>query len=149
VGGVTRLVALALAAALAVPALAAAAAPKPPSGKYRIDYNGTGSMRVKDKVLTALSVVPKDQPAACGTGTIKLKSTHKLTTATRAGYTNWIVGKNTPKTSSGYSLVKGTFAFGGKTVAGKIKVLWFDDNLKTGDGEIVVGDCDLHFSFQK
>jgi hypothetical protein len=76
-----------------------------------------------------------------------LKDTHALTIAARAGYRNWIVGKNTPKTSSGYSQVKAKFAVGGQTVKGKVKLIWSDT--KSGDGEITVGACDLYFSFQK
>jgi hypothetical protein len=147
----TRLAVLAIAALLAVPPVAAAVTNPPvPSGKYKLRSAGTGSLRVKDKVLTSLSIAPTpDAFNMCAAGTIKLKTTHKLTIAARNGYRSWIVGKNTPKTSSGYSLIKTKVAVGGKTVKAKIKLIWFDDNLKTGDGELVVGACDLYFSFQK
>jgi hypothetical protein len=147
---VTRVLALALTAALAVPCVAAGqATPKAPSGKYKVVFHGTGSLRVKDKKLTSLSIVPKDDDTACGTSTIKLKVVHTLTTVTRAGYTNWIVGKPTPKKTDAYQLVKTKIGIAGKTINAKIKVLWYDDNIKSGTGEIVFGDCDLQFNFAK
>lgn len=146
----TRVLALALAAALAVPCVAAGQAkPKAPSGKYKVVFHGTGSLRVKDKKLTSLSIVPKDDDTACGTSTVKLKVVHTLTTVTRAGYTNWIVGKPTPKKADAYQLVKTKVAIGGKTISAKIKVLWYDDNIKSGAGQLVYGQCDLDFAFQK
>ena len=145
----TRILVLALATALAVPSLAAAATPKAPSGKYKMVFHGTGSLRVKDKKLTSLSIVPKDDDTACGTAKIKVNVVHTLTTVTRAGYTNWIVGKATPKEYDAYQLVKTKLMIDGKTIKGKIKLLWQDDNIKSGSGQIVFGDCGLDFNFQK
>lgn len=144
----TRVAALVLTLALCVPVAASAAAPKAPSGKWKIVFHGDGTLKVKDRRLTSLSVVPKDDDTACGTTRVKLKVVHSLTTVTRAGYTNWIVGKPTPKKADAYQLVKTKLAIDGKIVAGKIRILWQEGN-KTGSGELVYGDCSLDFAFQK
>ena len=145
----TRVMALALALALAIPIAAAAQSkPKAPSGKWSIVFQGTGSLRVKEKKLTSLSVTPKDASTSCGTARIKLKVVHSLTTVTRAGATNWIVGKPTPKKTDAYQPVKTKFAIDGKIVSGKIRVIWYEGN-KTGGAELFFGDCHLDTSFQK
>lgn len=141
--------AIALAAALMLPVVAGAQSkPKAPSGKWSIVFQGTGSLRVKEKKLTTLSVTPKGASTACGTAKIKLKVVHSLTTVTRAGVTNWIVGKPTPKKVDAYQPVKTKFAIDGKTVSGKIRVLWYEGN-RTGSAELFFGDCHLDTSFQK
>jgi hypothetical protein len=146
---VTRVIALALALALAVPVAAGAQSkPKAPSGKWSIVFQGSGSLRVKGKKLTSLSVTPKDASTSCGTAKVKLKVVHSLTTVTRAGYTNWIVGKPTPKKADAYQPVKTKFAIDGKTVSGKIRVLWQQDR-RTGSAELFYGTCVLDTSFQK
>ena len=144
----SRTIALALAVALCAPATAAAAAPKAPSGKWKVVFHGEGTVKVKDRKLTSISIVPKDDDTACGTARIKLKVVHSLTTVTRAGVTNWIVGKPTPKKADAYQLVKTKFAIDGEIVSGKIRMLWHEGN-KTGSGEFVFGGCQLDFAFQK
>lgn len=145
----TRIVALAVALALAVPIAAVAQSkPKAPSGKWSFVFQGTGSLRVKEKKLTTLSVIPKGASTACGTARIKLKVVHSLTTVTRAGVTNWIVGKPTPKKVDAYQPVKTKFAIEGKIVSGKIRVIWSEGN-RTGSAELYFGDCHLDASFQK
>ena len=144
-----RVLVLALAAVLALPALAGAAfTPKAPSGKFKVVFHGDGSLRVKDKKLTTLTIVPKDDDTACGTAKIKLEVVHTLTTVSRAGYTNWIVGKPTPKKADAYQLVKTKLSIAGETVSAKIRMLWRDDG-KSGSGELVFGGCGLDFAFQK
>jgi hypothetical protein len=147
----TRTLALFLAAALSAPAAATAqTTPKAPSGKYKVVFHGTGSVRVKDKKVISAAVIPKDDDTACGTDKITLKGTpYKLSIATRGGYRRWIVGKNAPSSSDGYNLIKAKFLFGGKTVSGKVKMLWNDDPAKTGSGVFAIGGCELDFSFQK
>jgi hypothetical protein len=141
--------ALALALALAVPLAAGAQSkPKAPSGKWSFVFQGTGTLKVKDKKLTSLSVTPDGASTACGTAKIKLKVVHSLTTVTRAGVTNWIVGKPTPKKVEAYQPVKTKFAIDGKIVKGKIRVLWREDR-KSGSAELYFGDCHLDASFQK
>lgn len=145
----TRSIALALAAVLAVPALAGAQSkPKPPSGKFKVVFHGDGSLRVKDKKLTTLSIVPKDDDTACGTAKVKLKVVHSLTTVTRAGVTNWIVGKPTPKKADAYQLVNTKIALGGEVRKAKIKMLWREGN-KFGSGQLVFGNCSLDFDYSK
>ena len=145
----TRVMALALALALVVPIAAGAQSkPKAPSGKWSIVFQGTGSLRVKERKLTTLSVIPKDASTACGTARIKLKVVHSLTTVTRAGVTNWIVGKPTPKKVDAYQFVKTKFAIDGKTVSGKIRALWREGN-RYGSAQLYFGECLLDVSFQK
>ena len=145
----TRALALAVAALLALPLVAGAQTkPKAPSGKWTFVFQGTGSLRVKEKKLTSLSVTPKDASTACGTSRIKLKVVHSLTTVSRAGVTNWIVGKPTPKKVDAYQPVKTKFAIDGKIVSGKIRALWYEGN-KTGSAELFFGTCHLDASFQK
>ena len=144
----TRIVALAIAAALVVPAVAGAATPKPPSGKYKVSFHGTGSLRVKEKKLTSLSIVPKDDDTACGTAGIKLRTVHSLTTVTRAGVTNWIVGKATPTKADAYQLVKTKIRIDGVDQKAKIKLLWREGN-KFGSGQLAFGGCELDFDFTK
>jgi len=146
---VIRWIAVALTIALAVPALATAATPKAPSGKYKLASGGTGSLKVKNKKLTSVSVVPKDASAACGTAKITVNVVHSLTTVTKAGYTNWIVGKATPKKGDGYQLVKTKFVIGGVKVSGKLRILWYDDGIKSGRGEMTFRECDWNFAFAK
>jgi hypothetical protein len=146
---VTRLIALALAAALAVPCIAAGQAkPKAPSGKFKVVSNGKGSLRVTDKKLVSLTILPQDGDTVCGPERIILTMEHTLTTVSRAGVTNWIVGKPTPQKTDAYQLVKTTLASGRKRLAGKIKMLWHE-NGKSGIGRVVFGDCGLDFAFQR
>ena len=145
----TRLLALALVLALAVPVAAGAQSkPKAPSGKWSFVFQGVGSLKVKDKRLTSLSITPEGASTNCGTSKVKLKVVHSLTTVTRAGVTNWIVGKPTPKKADAYQPVKTKFAIDGKIVSGRIRVIWREDR-KSGSAELYYGDCHLDASFQK
>jgi hypothetical protein len=145
----TRALALATAALLALPLAAGAQSkPKAPSGKWTFVFQGTGSLRVKDKKLASLSITPKGASTACGTAKIKLKVVHSLTTVSRAGVTNWIVGRPTPKKVDAYQPVKTKFAIDGQIVSGKIRAIWREDR-KTGDAELFFGDCHLDASFSK
>ena len=145
----TRMIALALVACVALPAAATAQTkPKAPSGKYTIKYRGTGSLKVKEKKLTSLSVLPNadDQSTSCGTSTVKLKAVHSLTTVTRAGVTNWIVGKPTPKKADAFQYVKTKILRDGEVTTAKIRVIW---NGKSGRVQIEYGTCVLDVDFVK
>lgn len=145
-----RAMALALVAALfALPVAAGAQTkPKAPSGKWTFVFQGTGTVKVKEKKLTTVSILPRGASTNCGTARVKLKVVHSLTTVTRAGVTNWIVGKPTPKKADAYQPVKTKFAIDGKIVSGKIRAIWREGN-KYGSVDFHYGDCLLQASFSK
>jgi hypothetical protein len=73
---------------------------------------------------------------------------HSLTTVSRAGVTNWIVGKPTPKKADAYQLVNTKIAVSGEVRKAKIKMLWREGN-KFGSGHLAFGDCGLDFDYSK
>ena len=142
-----RLIAIILASAAIAPvvALASSAPPRPAAGRWKIGATGGFTVARSRKSISGLHLTPGPEEG-CGTGTITVVGTQKLTTTSRGGYTNWIVGKGTPKTSSGISQVKVTIRQGGQTMAGALDIVFDVGGVKRdNDGELSFGSCVLSF----
>ena len=68
----------------------------------------------------------------------------KLTAAHRGGYTTYIVGRSTPKTSNGISTIPTTFKLSpGDKVKGVMDIGFNYNHPTGGSGLFTVGDCSL------
>jgi hypothetical protein len=82
----------------------------------------------------------------CGTGRITVLGSQRLTTASRGGYTNWLVGKSTPKTSSGVTPIKVKIRQAGQTMTGTLDIVFAVGGTKRdNDGDLTFGGCVLSF----
>jgi hypothetical protein len=150
-----RALALILAVAVA-PALAGAEPPKkkPKSGKYTISEafgTGSGSFKInKKKKFAAFRFTPAaTDTTPCAGSVIRSRKTKRLSVASRAGFSTWIVGKNAPATGDGVKQVRMGFRRDGKNFTAKVKVIFRYDNFKVGSGQLTFGDCDIEFNFTK
>lgn len=128
--------------------------PKPPTAKYTADDSfgdGAGSFKInRDKKFTKLRLKPDPADAGtCGTETIGFNGRKKLGVASRGGYSTWIVGKNTPKTSDGVTPISLTFSIKGMPFKALFKVTFQYDNFKRGTGELRFANCLIEFDFKK
>ncbi|HWF74651.1 MAG TPA: hypothetical protein VG186_14970 [Solirubrobacteraceae bacterium] len=133
-------------AAVALPAPAlAAGVPRPAAGKWKITGGGGFTVSSNEKLVSGLHLKPGSS-SGCGTAPISVLGTHKLTTASRGGYTSWILGKNTPKTSSGVSTVRVKVRQAGTTTTGAIDIIFaIAGNTTRNDGLLEFGSCALSF----
>jgi hypothetical protein len=142
-----HLVTMALVSAVIAPvmAFASSAPPRPAAGKWKIGSAGGFTVSPNQKSISGLHLTPGPEEG-CGTGTITVSGTQKLTTTSRGGYTNWLVGKSTPKTSSGVSIVKVTIHQAGQTMTGGLDIVFAVGGTKRdNDGELTFGTCQLSF----
>jgi len=141
------LITMVLASAVIAPvvALASSAPPRPAAGKWKIGSTGGFTVSRNRKSISGLHLTPGPEEG-CGTGTITVSGTQKLTTTSRGGYTNWLVGKSTPKTSSGVSMVTVTIHQAGQTMTGGLDIVFAVGGTKRdNDGELTFGSCVLSF----
>ena len=152
-----------LAANLVVVTIApAATAPGvPPAGKYRL--GGLAGGFTVNKKRTSVSGLHfrfenGDTPTAgcssstfpTGKITVSISKKLKITAAHRGGYTTYIVGRSTPKTSNGITAIPETFKLStGGTAKGTLYLFWNYDGPKNGSGGLVVGDCSFYPSVGK
>ncbi|HEY8303252.1 MAG TPA: hypothetical protein VIG42_01560 [Solirubrobacteraceae bacterium] len=142
-----RLVSIILASAAIAPvvALASSTPPRPSAGKWKIGSTGGFTVARNQKSISGLHLTPGPEEG-CGTGTITVSGTQKLTKTSRGGYTNWIVGKGTPKTSSGVSTIKVTVHQAGQTMSGALDIVFAAGGVKRdNEGELSFGSCLLAF----
>jgi hypothetical protein len=77
-----------------------------------------------------------------GSLTISVATALKLHTARRGGVTSYIVGRSTPKTSSGVTPIPVTFSLStGGTAKGTLDLVFSADKPSTGEGGITIADC--------
>lgn len=136
-----------LASAVIAPvvALASSAPPRPVAGKWKIGSTGGFTVSPNQTSISGLHLTPGPEEG-CGTGTITVSGTQKLTRTSRGGYTNWLVGKGTPKTGSGVSMVKVTIHQAGQTITGGLDIVFAAGGVKRdNDGELTFGSCVLSF----
>ena len=140
---------------------AATAPGLPPAGKYRMS-EPDGSFTVTSRRtsvsglrfsfengLTPTSTCTSNK-LPTGKITASLSKKLKITAAHRGGYTTYIVGRSTPKTSNGITAVPETFKLGGgKTAKGTLYLAWNYDGPKSGSGGIIIGDCAFYPSIGK
>jgi hypothetical protein len=132
------------------PAALAGSKPKPPTGTYAFDAEGSGSFRVAEKRVSRFAITPAAgglSSEACGTAKIRVKGRLRLGTVTSAGYTSWIFGR-----PSGNDAIpkRVTVVAGGKEVPGRLKLIFDYDNVRKGSGSLKFGDCDMpYFHFKK
>jgi hypothetical protein len=141
-----------LALALSPPAAVAVAAKhpgKPPSGTYAFDFGGAGGFKVKKKRVRGVHIVPATNTSsytpACGTKRVRVKGRQKLSIASRAGYDTWIVGHNAPKSGDGVNPIKVKVVKGGKTIKGKLELIFVSRT--TGSGQLKFGGCTIDLDF--
>jgi hypothetical protein len=141
------LVGMTLATVAVAPSFATAASvpPRPAAGKWKIGSSGGFTVAHNRKSISGLHLTPGAEEG-CGTGTITVSGSQKLTTTSRGGVTNWIVGKGTPKTSGGVSTVAVTVQQAGQTLAGRLDIVFAVGGTKRdNDGELSFGSCVLSF----
>jgi hypothetical protein len=143
----------------AATASAAGAAP-PPAGKYKFGkYGGFTVNKKRTKVTNfhfSFSVLNGDG-ADCwstqlpaGTITAKVTKSMPLKVARRGGYTSYIVGKNTPSTSSGITQIMEPFKLStGTSVTGPLDMVFTYNKPKSGEADFSIADCMLSGEFNK
>lgn len=142
-----RLLTLVIASTVIAPvgALANSGPPRPAAGKWKIGSTGGFTVSHNQKSISGLHLAPGPEEG-CGTGTITVSGTQRLTTTSRGGYTNWLIGRSTPKTSSGVSTVKVTIHQAGQTMTGGLDIVFaVGGNKRDNDGELTFGSCVLSF----
>jgi hypothetical protein len=129
---------------LVVPALALAAVPpRLAAGKWKISGGGGFTVGSDHKSISGLHLKP-GAAANCGTAPISVLGTHKLAIASRGGYSNWIIGKSTPKTSSGVTPIKVTVRQAGQTMSGTLDLIFaVAGNNKDNSGYLTIGSACL------
>jgi hypothetical protein len=144
---VRLLVTSVVASAVISPSIATASSvpSRPAAGRWKIGSHGGFIVAHNRKSISGLHLTPGPEEG-CGTGTITVSGTQRLTTTSRGGFTNWIVGKSTPKTSSGVSMVAVTVHQAGQTMAGRLDLVFAVGGTKRdNDGELTFGSCVLSF----
>jgi hypothetical protein len=153
----------ALTASITLVSVAAAATDPglPPAGAYTL--GGKDGFKV-NKQRSSLSgfrytfVVGNDADSVCspsptlpeGKITVSIKAPLKLSVARRGGYTAYIVGRSTPKTSNGITAIPKTFRLSsGGTAKGTMYLVFNYDRPKSGDGQLIIAGCTLLLGFHK
>ena len=155
----TRLLAGATAATLVTTLagpVAAAPAGKPAPGAWKVvalfDITAGGRLTVtRKRTVRAISVTPgSGASTGCGTEPVSIRGPLRMRTATRGGFTSWIVGRAAPSTSDGVKTVAATVTRGGETLeGGAVKLIFRYDNRRRGSGEIAFAGCTLEFDARK
>lgn len=152
-----------LTASLTLVAVAAAATDPglPPAGAYTLGGKDGFKINKKRSSLSGFRytfVVGDDTNSACspsdtlpeGKITASITAPLKLSIARRGGYTAYIVGRSTPKTSNGITAIPKTFRLSsGGTAKGTMYLAFNYDRPKSGDGQLIIGDCTLLLGFHK
>jgi hypothetical protein len=124
---------------------ASSAPPRPAAGKWKIGKTGGFTVAHSRKSISRFYLKPAPDDG-CGTGKITVSGSQKLTTTTRGGYTNWLVGKSTPKTSSGVTPLKVRVHQAGQTMTGTLDIVFAVGGTKRdNDGDLAFGGCVLSF----
>jgi hypothetical protein len=156
----TFLAALVAAAVLVPVAVAATDPARPPAGAYTMGAKSGFTVNKARTSVSGLRFVVASGPettddctsATLPTGklTLSIAKHLKIVAAHRGGYTVYIVGRSTPKTSSGITPIPETFKLSsGGTVKGTLSLTFSADHPKSGDGQIVVAGCTLYTGFRK
>ena len=152
-----------LVTAFTVDAVAAGAvAPeRPPAGAFRMsDPDGGFTVTKKRTAVTGLhfsfenGTTPTSTCTSAQLPTGKITASIgkklKITAAHRGGYTTYIVGRNTPKTSNGISAIPATFKLStGGTAKGTLFLFWDWNAPKNGSAGFVVGGCAMYPNVKK
>ena len=146
--------ALVAGAALVAPAVAATDSAAPAAGAYV--FQGSSGFTVNaarttvSKLRLSFTVANADgadcwsSTLPAGKLTITVSSPLKLRPATRGGTTSYIVGRSTPKTSSGITPIPVTFHLStGGTAKGTLDLVFYTDKPGTGGSGITIAECTL------
>jgi len=133
----------------------------PPAGSYRMSGpDGGFKVNKKRTAVTGLHFTFENSltsTATCtsnglptGTITASVSKKLKIKAAHRGGYTTYIVGRSTPKTSNGISSIPETFRLStGGTVKGTLYMFWSYNGPKSGSGGFTLPGCSFYPSFKK
>jgi hypothetical protein len=132
----------------------------PPAGAYTIGPGTKGGFTVNKtrtavtKLRLSFTVGPTGQCTStklpAGKVVASIAAPLKLTAAHRGGYTTYIVGRSTPKTSNGITAIPRTFRLSsGRKVRGTLYLAFNYDGPKAGDGLLLIADCSLYVYFHK
>lgn len=148
-------VAIVALAVVAGGAAAAARAPKPVLGAWKVvdlfDMTNGGKFTVtKTMRVRGIRATPgTGASTGCGTDEVVVKGTFRMRTATRGGFTSWIVGRAAPRTSDGVATVAAKVTQGGETHDGRVKLIFAYDNRRRASGAIEYAGCTLEFDARR
>jgi hypothetical protein len=132
----------------------------PPAGSYTLGGKDGFTVNKKRSSLSGFRytfVVGNDADSVCspaptlpeGKITATIKAPLKLSVARRGGYTAYIIGRSTPKTSNGITAIPETFRLSsGGTAKGTMYLAFNYDRPKSGDGQLIIAGCNLGVSFR-
>lgn len=158
----TFVIAFALTALVASVAAATTGIVKPPAGTYTA--GGKGGFKINKKrtsvsgfkIALTVDADGTNPKADCTSSTLpagnlvaSITKPLKLVAAHRGGYTTYIVGRSTPKTSNGITPIAETFHLGGTTAKGTIYLAWISPDAVGGDGEVSIEGCNIVVGFHK
>jgi len=133
-------------------AFANLAPPRPAAGKWKIDDGGGFTVNRSRNSISSFSVKPGGT-AGCGTAEIRIAGEQKLSTVSRGGVTNWVVGRSSESGSaliSGVGTVKVKVHQGGHDKTGGLSLLFaVAGNPLDNDGALTFGGCTKYFDFEK
>lgn len=127
--------------------------PRPSAGRWTASAmfdvsQGRFELTRGGKQLATLRLTPASEVAdGCGTAELKVAGRKKLTTSSRAGKGEWIVGKRAPSEPDGANPVPVRAAQAGKTVTGTLELRF--DARRHASGELRFGGCRLFFEARR
>jgi hypothetical protein len=135
----------ALALAIVLPA-------RPAAGKWTI-YGGGGFTVNPARTSVSNVTLKPGSTSGCGTAKISVAGTQKLTTVSRGGVTNWMVGTTSLRATellSGVGAIKVKVHQGGHVKTGKLALLFaVGGYARDNEGALEFGACSLSFSPKK
>jgi hypothetical protein len=118
----------------------AALPPRPKAGHWK--FHGGGFTVSHDRKSVSGLHLNLSSSQACHSGDMSVSGKFRLTTTSRAGYTNWIVGHSAPKTSDGYTALRVTVHAGGHTISAQLKMIFaIGGTSSSNEGQLQVGGC--------
>lgn len=149
-----RVVAVLVASLVMFPALAIATVlpARPAAGKWTV-YGG-GEFTVNSARTSVSRLILKPGSATgCGKGKISVAGTQKLTTVSRGGVTNWMVGTTSASATeliSGVGGIRVKVHQDGRVRTGKLALLFaIAGEVRDNEGALMFGACSLTFSPRK
>jgi hypothetical protein len=145
---------LILAVVLVAPAgvLASTAPPRPGAGRWKVGGGGSFTVDHARTSIAHLSLYPSFG-GHCGTAEIHIAGSQKLVEVSRAGYTNWVVGRFTRSPGaiqSGVAMVRVEVRQGGASRVGGLSMIFAIGGARLNNGgALAFGRCRMNFFFEK
>jgi hypothetical protein len=133
-------------------ALATVLPARPAAGKWT-NYGGGGFTVNSARTSISHLILKPGSTTGCGKGKISVAGTQKLTTVSRGGVTNWMVGTTSLRATeliSGVGAIKVKVHQDGHVRTGKLAMLFaVAGEVRDNDGALTFGDCSLTFAPRK